>query len=109
MAQRCATLRAMTRARLLIFAGLVALIAALVLYASRDASPPAEVASASTPATVVAPAPGAAPPGKISQNADKTPSTAAIRTRPPDPMAVNFAATDDLLAFIEGIHEAAQD
>lgn len=108
MAPRCATLRAMTRARLLIsLASLVALVAVAVLYASRD--DPAEVASAPTPATVPASTTDAELPVRNSSNAETTPSAAAIRTRPPDPMAVNFAATDDLLAFIDGIQDAAQD
>jgi len=97
----------MTRARLLILvASLVAVAAAAVLYARRDTSTPVEIVAAQAPAT--SPAPAAAGPAIVPTDAGATPPTATFRTRLPDPMAATFEATDDLLAFIEGIQDVAQ-
>jgi hypothetical protein len=99
----------MTRARFLIFAGIAAIAAAAVLYASRDASPPTEFAPASTSPAVPAPAPAAAAPVSNPTSVNTPRFTAANGTRPRDPMATNFEATDDLLAFVDGIQDAAQN
>lgn len=102
----------MSRTSLLVVA-LVAVAGAAVLFATRQEPPAADdvagsrntdAQSSTMPpstrddATALQPAPSSA----------ATPPATAIRLWPPDPMAANFAATDDLLAFVEGIHESAR-
>ncbi len=102
----------MSRTSLLVV-GLVAVAGAAVLFATRqepaavddvagrgnaDAQSTTMPASTRDDATTSRPGPSSA----------ATPPTTAIRLRPPDPMAANFTATDDLLAFVEGIHESAR-
>ena len=105
----------MTRARLIIIVVLAATAGALWL-ASRDAAPPPEIAAGQGPAV---PKPSVAetrayhPTNSGPMNSGPlntgAPPVAARRARLPSPMALNFAATDDLLAFIEGIQGAAED
>lgn len=97
----------MTRARLLILLAALAAIAGLALFADREDSPAVEAVGVQAPVT--APAPATATPANLTANTGASYSTATIRARPADPLALNFAATDDLLAFIEGIQAAAQD
>lgn len=102
----------MSRTSLFVVA-FVAVAGAAVWFVSRQEPPAADDALAqrsqaktetsSPPAPEVGRSmdPGAAAPPSVS-------SPPAIRVLPPDPMAANFAATDDLLAFVEGIHESAE-
>ncbi len=100
----------MSRTRLLVVA-LVAVAGAAVLFATRREPPAADDVAAlrntdAQSTTVPAPTRDDATPFQAAPAA--TPPGTSIRLRPPDPMAANFAATDDLLAFVEGIHESAR-
>jgi hypothetical protein len=102
----------MTRSSLLIIAGLAAIAGASLLFVSRDAPLPTGGALPQPSSTERAAAPlTASTMDGFAQPASGSPASstpAAIRVRPPDPMAANFAATDDLLAFVEGIHPTAE-
>jgi hypothetical protein len=102
----------MTRTSLLIIAGLAAIAGASVFFVTREASPTMEspLTRPSHTERVAAPPTATSMEGFAQPAADSPANTTAtaIRVSPPDPMAVNFAATDDLLAFVEGIHPTAQ-
>ncbi len=102
----------MTRTSLLVVA-LVAVVGAAVIVVTRQESPAVDDVAASRNAdaqstTVPASTQDDATTTRPATSPVATPPPTAIRLRPPDPMAANFAATDDLLAFVEGIHESAR-